>query len=196
MVSLVQRSIPCISPCKNIGASGSRQAISTTLRGREINGARPNRVAAMPAAHNSRRSVTPPRTADCRTDHRNDLSEFCHGQADTDGIGYLLHHLHARDLFEAYGVDGVDEKATYVIRPDGHVLARCPGLDPSFAASAIESALAGGSPANLSAVPDAQLERDRLYDACAALVDEAAESERRQVLEHAMTKLTRQLERT
>jgi len=29
--------------------------------------------------------------------------------------------------------------ATYVLRPDGHVLARCAGIDPAFARAAIDA---------------------------------------------------------
>ena len=39
-------------------------------------------------------------------------------------------------LFARYGVESA---ATYVFRPDGHVLARCAGIDPEFAREAIEA---------------------------------------------------------
>ncbi|HVL35405.1 MAG TPA: FAD-dependent monooxygenase, partial [Burkholderiales bacterium] len=51
-------------------------------------------------------------------------------------------------LFERYGVR---DTATYVFRPDGHVLARCTGIDPAFAREAIARVLgerAAGPPAN------------------------------------------------
>jgi 3-(3-hydroxy-phenyl)propionate hydroxylase len=84
-------------------------------------------------------------------------------------------------LFERYGVD---DKATYVFRPDGHVLARCKGIDPAFAAAAIGSALAGGDAARAgaAAAPHGQLEMDRRYDAYAAQVDATPEPDRPQVL--------------
>ena len=84
-------------------------------------------------------------------------------------------------LFERYGVD---DTATYVFRPDGHVLARCKGIDPLFAATAIALALAGGDAtrSRAQAAPHRQLEMDRRYDAYAAVVDATAESERPKVL--------------
>ncbi len=100
-----------------------------------------------------------------------------------------------RDAVALFAHYGVTDRATYIFRPDGHVLARCEGLDPAFAASAIESALAGGSSTGTFAPMDRQLECDRLYDACAALVDEAAEPERSRALEQAMTRLTQQVQR-
>ena len=36
-----------------------------------------------------------------------------------------------------YARYGVKDTATYVFRPDGHVLARCPGIDGEFAARAV-----------------------------------------------------------
>lgn len=91
-------------------------------------------------------------------------------------------------LFKRYGVT---DTATYVIRPDGHVLARCLGIDAEFAAAAIESALEGGveNTGMPATRPDAQLERDRLYDAYAALVDAASESERPTVLSGIVARL-------
>jgi hypothetical protein len=50
------------------------------------------------------------------------------------------------ELWKRYGVPG--EGATYVIRPDGHVLARCTGIDGAFAREAIQTVLDyGRSPA-------------------------------------------------
>lgn len=88
----------------------------------------------------------------------------------------------ATALFEAYGVE---DTATYVFRPDGHVLARCRGIDPAFAAAAIVAALEGGCPSDATLMQNgtnAQLESDRLYDVLAALVDKAAEPERSRVM--------------
>ncbi len=100
-------------------------------------------------------------------------------------------------LFERYGVP---DQATYVFRPDGHVLARCRGIDAQFAAASIAGSLEG----SLCAAPDApphdpggqpsgQLERDRLYDAYAALVDEAHASERDGVMERVKALLIEEL---
>lgn len=50
----------------------------------------------------------------------------------------VLKHGH-ESLWERYGVP--PEGATYVFRPDGHVLARCAGIDAAFARNAIDSLL-------------------------------------------------------
>jgi 3-(3-hydroxy-phenyl)propionate hydroxylase len=42
-------------------------------------------------------------------------------------------------LWARYGVP--EEGATYVFRPDGHILARCAGIDPAFARAAIQAVL-------------------------------------------------------
>ena len=89
-------------------------------------------------------------------------------------------------LFERYAVK---DSATYVFRPDGHVLARCTGIDPAFARRAIAAVLqyrAGGRETR-PAAPDAagalrQVEVDRLYDALAALADAAPAAEREPLL--------------
>jgi 3-(3-hydroxy-phenyl)propionate hydroxylase len=79
-------------------------------------------------------------------------------------------------LFARYGVP--PEGATYVFRPDGHVLARCRGIDPAFARAAIDGVLGYREGAARRAPPPARehgklspLESDRLYDALAALLD-------------------------
>ena len=95
----------------------------------------------------------------------------------------------APGLFERYAVAGT---ATYVFRPDGHILARCQGIDPAFAAAAIESALDGTmapAPYDGASSRDGQLEMDRLYDALAALVDQASEAERSRVLAQVVQQL-------
>jgi hypothetical protein len=98
----------------------------------------------------------------------------------------------APDLFARYGVK---DTATYVFRPDGHVLARCEGNDAAFAAAAIAALLAGHSLAAQPDSPDRQLETDRLYDALAARVDEASEAERASVLESAVRELGKRVDR-
>jgi len=78
-------------------------------------------------------------------------------------------------LFARYGVD---DQATYVFRPDGHVLARCAGIDAAFAESAIDRVLdcraAGAAREATSVQPDA----DRLFDRLSARLDALPEGER------------------
>ncbi len=101
--------------------------------------------------------------------------------------------LHAR-----YGVPA--EGATYVFRPDAHVLARCGGIDAGFARAAIEALLAYRSGARGSAPAPApqrgkltRLEIDRLYDQLAALVDDAPAEERARALARVVMTLAEQL---
>ena len=84
---------------------------------------------------------------------------------------------------------GAEHGATYVFRPDGHVLARCKGVDAAFAQAAIEAVLeyrggaqdAGRKPRRKSArLSTAEI--DRLFDELAALVDRTPEDERARVL--------------
>lgn len=98
----------------------------------------------------------------------------------------------APDLFARYGVA---DTATYVFRPDGHVLARCKGIDPAFAESAIAAALRGGDPARarIAMPPHPQLEMDRRYDAYAAEVDATPEPGRPAVLGALVGKLAQQV---
>jgi 3-(3-hydroxy-phenyl)propionate hydroxylase len=97
-----------------------------------------------------------------------------------------LAHGSAPELFACYGVK---DTATYVFRPDGHVLARCEGIDAAFAVAAIRGLLAGGASVDQPVSASDQLETDRLYDALAALVDQASGVERERVLAHAVRQL-------
>ena len=96
-------------------------------------------------------------------------------------------------LFARYGVK---DKATYVFRPDGHVLARCSSIDAEFARRAIDAVLAyrtGKEPAMSKEKPSKQLEKDRLYDAFAALVDSTPPADRERVLARLAVALAEQL---
>ncbi|MEO8203233.1 MAG: FAD-dependent monooxygenase [Betaproteobacteria bacterium] len=93
-----------------------------------------------------------------------------------------------------FGRYGVGEAATYVFRPDGHVLARCGGIDATFARSSIEALLAS---AHKAAEPgpstDRALDRDRLYEAFAALIDRTDEAGRARVLARLVVSLADRL---
>lgn len=71
-------------------------------------------------------------------------------------------------LFERYGVA---DRATYVFRPDGHVLARCEGIDGAFARAAIERVLAYRKPRALAPALSRQPASDRLFDTLSAQLD-------------------------
>ncbi|MGD9952903.1 MAG: FAD-dependent oxidoreductase [Burkholderiales bacterium] len=71
-------------------------------------------------------------------------------------------------LFARYGVE---DRATYVFRPDGHVLARCAGIDGAFARAAIEHVLAYRAPRELREALSPQPAADRLFDVLAAQLD-------------------------
>ena len=90
-------------------------------------------------------------------------------------------------LFKRYGVPR--QGATYVFRPDGHVLARCTGIDAAFAREAIESVFnyragkTGSTPRKGPAMGKlSQIEADRMYDALSALIDATPKEERERVL--------------
>jgi hypothetical protein len=78
-------------------------------------------------------------------------------------------------LHERYGVE---DRATYVFRPDGHVLARCAGIDGAFARAAIEHVLSYRRPAEVRPAVSLQPACDRLFDTLSAELD-AIPAERR-----------------
>lgn len=71
-------------------------------------------------------------------------------------------------LFKRYGVA---DKATYVFRPDGHVLARCEGIDGAFARAAIARVLDYVAPREIAAAVSQQPAADRLFDRLSAQLD-------------------------
>ena len=115
-------------------------------------------------------------------------------QTGVDVDTVVLSRESAAALFERYGVENT---ATYVLRPDGHVLARCKGIDAEFAVAAIHTALAGGAAPRPAAspppAPGSQLEMDRRYDACAAQIDATAQADRSRVLAGLVATLARQV---
>jgi 3-(3-hydroxy-phenyl)propionate hydroxylase len=101
-------------------------------------------------------------------------------------------------LFERYAVP--PEGATYVFRPDGHVLARCIGVDAQFAREAIDRVL-NYEPSRQRSEPVAankeapmtQAESDRLYDSFAELVDQTPAADRERVLARACVMLAQRV---
>jgi 3-(3-hydroxy-phenyl)propionate hydroxylase len=88
-----------------------------------------------------------------------------------------------------------DEDATYVFRPDGHVLARCRGIDPEFAREAIERVLryrrgTGGEVAEQAPSPH---DKDRLYDDFSAFLDATPAPERERALARLVVTLAERL---
>jgi 3-(3-hydroxy-phenyl)propionate hydroxylase len=94
---------------------------------------------------------------------------------------------------------GVKDTATYVFRPDGHVLARCTGIDAKFAQQAIEEVFSYhmNSRTKTAMPPRApgltQADIDRLYDELAALVDATAAPERERMLARLAVALAQRL---
>ncbi len=86
--------------------------------------------------------------------------------ADADAVA--LPRSGNEGLFARYGV--VDT-ATYVVRPDGHVLARCPGIDGAFAQQAIRRVLDYAPPRELAPAVSPQPAADRLFDILSAQLD-------------------------
>jgi 3-(3-hydroxy-phenyl)propionate hydroxylase len=100
-------------------------------------------------------------------------------------------------LFERYGVR---DAATYVFRPDGHVLARCTAIDSAFAEQAIRAVLEYRTEerpdmTRLQPASDkmSQADMDRLYDELASLVDRAPKDQRERVLARLAVALAQEL---
>jgi 3-(3-hydroxy-phenyl)propionate hydroxylase len=100
-------------------------------------------------------------------------------------------------LFARYGVK---ETATYVFRPDGHVLARCTGIDAAFAEESIRAVLQYRTDRRASMKTSqpgsggmSQADLDRLYDDLAALVDRTPREHRERVLARLAVTLMQEL---
>jgi 3-(3-hydroxy-phenyl)propionate hydroxylase len=89
-------------------------------------------------------------------------------------------------LFARYGVDG---QATYVFRPDGHVLARCTGIDAAFAAAAIDRSREGWSAGPAKAAKSLQPDADRLFDRLSARLDAIPASARAEALARVVARI-------
>jgi len=102
-------------------------------------------------------------------------------------------------LHTRYGVP--PEGATYVFRPDGHVLARCTGIDEAFAREAIDAVFnyrighKGSEPAMPAPTGRlSQIEVDRLYDELAAFIDATPKGQRERALTRAIVALAERLD--
>ena len=106
-------------------------------------------------------------------------ADFCIAWFGAEGpkTGWPSFPVLEKPLLERYGVR---DKATYVFRPDGHVLARCEGIDPKFAEDAISAVLSyrNRKKASKARRPDV----DSLYDELAAFVDALPAAERSRAL--------------
>src|SRR5207237_974474 len=104
-----------------------------------------------------------------------------------------IHISNDEKLFERYGVK---DTATYVFRPDGHVLARCTGIDAAFAheaIAAVQNYRIGGSMQMKTQTNSAQAELDKIYDALSALVDRTPKEQREKVLARLAVALIQEL---
>jgi 3-(3-hydroxy-phenyl)propionate hydroxylase len=109
---------------------------------------------------------------------------------------FTTFHVLEKPLLARYGVR---DTATYVFRPDGHVLARCTGIDAEFARQAVQAVLNfRETTRSQAAMPTAghtltQAQIDRLYDELAALVDATAPPERERTLARLAVALAQRL---
>jgi 3-(3-hydroxy-phenyl)propionate hydroxylase len=89
-------------------------------------------------------------------------------------------------LFARYGVEG---EATYLFRPDGHVLARCTGIDAAFAQRAMARVLERKAGVPATDAVSVQPEADRLFDALSAKLDALPESARAPALANTIARI-------
>ncbi len=98
-----------------------------------------------------------------------------------------------KPLFKRYGVP--KEGATYVFRPDGHVLARCRGVAGEFARAAIEGVFnfKNGNVKRANQSPRSTENRDGLYDRFSAYFDGVPGKARERALARLMVALAHHL---
>ncbi len=92
-------------------------------------------------------------------------------------------------LFARYGVE---DQATYVFRPDAHVLARCTGIDAAFAESAIHRVLGYRAARTVPEMHSAQPAADRLFDRLSVQLDAMAPRDRTSALAEVVAAIERQ----
>ncbi len=96
-------------------------------------------------------------------------------------------------LCARYGVP--PEGATYAFRPDGHVLARCRGIDPAFARHAARAVLEyrAGAPARPAGAQPTIHDKDRVHEHLAAYLDASAQKDRERALARLVVALANRL---
>jgi hypothetical protein len=91
-----------------------------------------------------------------------------------------------------FGRYGVKDQATYVFRPDGHVLARCTGIDANFAKEAIERVTGYVVPAQMQEARSLQPASDRLFDQLSAQLDAMPQARRATALAPVISRIEEQ----
>jgi 3-(3-hydroxy-phenyl)propionate hydroxylase len=92
-------------------------------------------------------------------------------------------------LFTRYGVG---DKATYVFRPDGHVLARCTDIDGTFAEKALERVGKFVASAQVREARSVQPASDRLFDRLSAQLDAIPQVRRASALAPVISRIEEQ----
>ena len=103
--------------------------------------------------------------------------------------GLCIGHRGHDALFARYGVE---DKATYVFRPDGHVLARCTGIDAGFARKAVERVTRFVASAQAQEARSVQPASDRLFDRLSAQLDAIPQVRRASALAPVISRIEEQ----